>query len=64
MVAAVALGDLTFDQVTDCVPVAASYQPDPAAAPLYDGLFREFTGLYKRNRKAHARLNADVASHA
>ncbi|HEV2376110.1 MAG TPA: FGGY-family carbohydrate kinase [Streptosporangiaceae bacterium] len=57
MLAAVALGELTFDQVSDCVPVAGTYQPDPGSVSLYDGLFREFVGLYRRNRKAHARLN-------
>jgi hypothetical protein len=28
---------------------------------LYGGLFGEFTGLYRRNRRAHARLNRDRA---
>jgi hypothetical protein len=39
--------------------VAKSYHPDPATKGLYGELFREFTGLYRRNRKAHARLNRD-----
>jgi hypothetical protein len=38
--------------------VARAYPPDPANTGRYDGLFREFTGLYRRNRKAHARLNS------
>ena len=29
---------------------------------LYDNLFREFVGLYRRNRKAYARLNGELAS--
>jgi xylulokinase len=58
MLAAVALGELTFDQIPDRVQVARAYPPDPANTGLYDGLFREFTGLYRRNRKAHARLNS------
>jgi xylulokinase len=62
LLAAVALGELTFDQVPDRVLVTASYQPDRAPAKLYDSLFREFTGLYRRNRKAYARLNRDRAS--
>ena len=62
LLAAVALGELTFDQVPDRVPVTASYQPDPAPAKLYDSVFREFVGLYQRNRKAYARLNRDSAS--
>jgi xylulokinase len=61
MLAAVALGELTFDQVPDRVQVARAYPPDPAYTGLYDKLFREFTGLYRRNRKAHARLNHDRA---
>jgi xylulokinase len=62
LLAAVALGELTFDQVPDLVPVARSYQPDPAHEALYDKLFREFVGFYRRNRKAYARLNRDRSS--
>jgi xylulokinase len=61
MVAAAALGELTFDQVPGRVRVAATYQPDPAAQRLYGELFTEFVGLYRRNRKAHRRLNAERA---
>jgi xylulokinase len=57
MLAAVALGKLTFDDIPDRVAVAATYRPDPAHEALYGRLFAEFTGLYKRNRRAHARLN-------
>jgi xylulokinase len=57
MLAAVALGELTFDEVPDRVTVAARYRPDPGTAGLYRMLYGEFVGLYKRNRKAHARLN-------
>ena len=59
MLASVALGELTFDQIPDRVRVAKTYHPDPATKGLYDELFREFTGFYRRNRKAHARLNRD-----
>jgi len=57
MLAAVALGELTFDEVPDRVTVAARYRPNPGTAGLYRMLYGEFVGLYKRNRKAHARLN-------
>jgi hypothetical protein len=57
MLAAVALGELTFDEIPDRVRVAASYRPDPGTADLYGMLYDEFVGLYKRNHKAHARLN-------
>lgn len=60
MVAAVAIGDLDFDQVPDRVAVARTFQPDPLVSGQYDRIFAEFVGLYKNNRKAHARLNAAV----
>jgi xylulokinase len=61
LLAAVALGELTFDQVPDRVRVEKSYQPDPALKDLYDELFREFVRLYRRNRKTYARLNRERA---
>jgi len=64
LLAAVALGELTFDQVPDRVKIARSYQPDPAPRDLYDQLFAEFTGFYRRNRKAHVRLNRERARSA
>jgi xylulokinase len=57
MIAAVALGELSFDQVPGRVRVAETYPPDPATQALYGELFTEFVGLYRRNKKAHARLN-------
>ncbi len=57
IVAAVALGELAFDQVPERVAVTATCRPDPAAARIYDAMFGEFTGLYRRNRRAFARLN-------
>jgi xylulokinase len=62
LLAAVALGELTFDDVPDRVHVANSYEPDEGPRALYDDLFREFTGFYRRNRKAYARLNRERAT--
>jgi len=62
MLAAVALGELTFDQVPDRVRVDRSYEPDPKTKELYAEVSREFVGLYRHNRKAHARLNRNRAS--
>jgi len=58
MLAAVALGELTFDQVPDRVAVERTYRPAPATRRLYDERFAEFVGLYRRNRRAHARWNS------
>jgi xylulokinase len=61
LLAAIALGELTFGQVPGRVKVAASYRPEPGTRQLYDELFAEFVGFYRRNRKAHARLNRQRA---
>jgi xylulokinase len=63
MLAAVAIGELTFNQVPDRVRVDRSYRPDPKTKELYAELFREFVGLYRRNRKAHTRLNRNRSNH-
>ena len=57
LLAAVALGELTFGQVPDLVKLAGTYQPEPGTRRLYEAMFTEFVGFYRRNRKAHARLN-------
>src|SRR6516165_7410366 len=44
LLAAVALGELTFDQVPDRVRVARTYSPAAATRDLYDELFTEFVG--------------------
>ena len=59
VIAGVALGEMTFDHVPELTPVARRYEPDGRAAGLFDDVFGEFTGLYRRNRKAYARLNRD-----
>ena len=59
MLAAVALGELTFDQVPDRVRVDRRYEPDPESRELYTGLFTEFVGFCQRNRKAYGRLNRE-----
>jgi xylulokinase len=57
ILASVAMGYLRFDQVSKSIPIAHTYQPDPANRALYDDLFSEFVRLYQRNRKMYARLN-------
>ena len=45
----------------DRVKVAGTYQPVAGTRELYDELFTEFVGFYRRNRKAHTRLNRQHA---
>lgn len=57
LIGAVALGALRFDEVPGCVPVAATFEPDPGRRRLYDDLFEAFMRLYRATRGIHARLD-------
>jgi xylulokinase len=54
----VALGRLRWDEVAGTVPIARTFEPDPARRPVYDTLFPEFVNLYRSTRRIYARLNA------
>jgi xylulokinase len=56
--AAVALGRLRWDEVAGTVPIARTFEPDPAHRRVYDTLFPEFVNLYRSTRRIYARLNA------
>ena len=58
LIAAVGLGHISFDDVPALVEVAGTYHPDPASRDIYDRLFEEFVGIYKRNKGMFRRLNA------
>jgi xylulokinase len=55
--ASAALGHLGWDEAAATVPIARSFEPDPARRRVYDRLFPEFVNLYKSTRKIYARLN-------
>ncbi|MBI4307256.1 MAG: FGGY-family carbohydrate kinase [Chloroflexi bacterium] len=55
--ASVALGYLAFDEVSECVPIAQTYEPNPQNRKVYDELFQEFVNLYKSNKSIYTRLN-------
>jgi xylulokinase len=57
MVAAVALGRGTFEELGAQVRVTRRFAPDAAARATYDRLYREFRNLHKRNRSIYTRLN-------
>lgn len=57
---AVGLGYLTFDDIDQQTPIAATYKPQPQAAACYDDLFGQFQQLYHKNRSIYARLNQDT----
>jgi xylulokinase len=39
------------------VPIAARYEPDAAAAAVYDAAYLAFRRLHRANRRLYARLN-------
>jgi xylulokinase len=55
--AAVSLGYLSFDDISDRIQIAHTYTPNPANRKIYDELYREFLNIYKRNRAIYKRLN-------
>ena len=56
-IAAVGLGRLSFAEIPQHVQIQATYQPNPQNRPVYDKLFTEFVGFYKRNKTMYQRLN-------
>ena len=55
--ASLGLGFMKVDDIPKHIQITKTYTPDPKNQRVYDALFQEFLGLYKRNRKAFARLN-------
>ena len=57
LLASVALGYLSYDDIASQVQVANIYQPNPDHRKLYDEMFEEFIAIYENNKKTYARLN-------
>ncbi len=57
LLASAALGFIRYEEIGKYVPVANTYQPNPANRKIYDELFKEFVALYESNKKIFARLN-------
>ncbi len=55
--ASIALGDMTFDDISSQIQIANTYHPNPKHRQIYDLLFAEFVNIYKHNRKIYTRLN-------
>jgi xylulokinase len=58
LLASVALGLISVDQITDCVEITNTYEPNPENRAIYDELYREFQTIYENNKQMYARLNA------
>ncbi len=57
LLAHVALGRLRWGGVPGLVPIAATYEPNPAHRAVYDTAYDAFRQLHKRNRRTYRRLN-------
>lgn len=57
LLASAAMGFIKYEDIGAHVPIANTYQPNPANRKLYDELFAEFVTLYESNKKIFARLN-------
>ncbi|MBN1138015.1 MAG: FGGY-family carbohydrate kinase, partial [Anaerolineae bacterium] len=57
-IAAVGLGEITFDDVPALVKIRRGYAPDPGNRALYDERFEVFKSIYKQMRGVYKRLNA------
>jgi xylulokinase len=59
LLAWVALGHLSVDEISQRVPVRHTYTPNPDHRDLYDALFSELVGIYERDKKLYERLNRE-----
>lgn len=57
LLAAVALGELAWEQIPDLVRIEREFAPDPANRAVYDEAYRTFRDLHRANRRIYARIN-------
>lgn len=57
LLAAVALGYITFNDIPKIIQFSGTFQPIPENTRIYDQLYKEFLQIYKKNRKIFSRLN-------
>jgi xylulokinase len=55
--AAIAMGSVTLDEISERAYIAHTYSPIPENTKVYDALFQEFLQIYQRNKPIYARLN-------
>jgi xylulokinase len=55
--AAVGLGLIEFEDISNLIRYQATYAPDPPRRALYDTMYHEFLAIYKATHKIHERLN-------
>ena len=62
LLAGLALGEVTWDQIPDLVEIAARYEPNPDNRARYDEAYAALRAHHKAHRKLYARLNPPSAA--
>ncbi|HUW65165.1 MAG TPA: FGGY-family carbohydrate kinase [Spirochaetia bacterium] len=62
VLASVGLGLTSFEAAHATALGGPVYEPRPQVVPLYQKLFQEYTGFYRRNRRAFHRLNRQMSA--
>jgi xylulokinase len=57
LLAALALGRTTVDDIARSVPITATYTPDRSSASLYDERYSAFRAFHKANKRMYRRMN-------
>jgi len=57
LIASVALGYITFDDIPELIRYSNTYYPNPENRTMYDALFEEFLKIYNSNKAMYRRLN-------
>ena len=60
LLAFMALGHLTMDQLPAMVPIKQIFTPDPANKALYDRLYTQYRRIFSRNKSIFKALNAQA----
>ncbi len=58
LLAGMALGLITVDDIASCRDIEATYMPDIKNRAVYEELFREFKQIYRKTKGIYRRLNA------
>ena len=57
LLAGVALGDRTVDEIDGAVEIVATHRPNAVPQPVYDAMYAEFLELYPKTKGIFRRLN-------
>jgi xylulokinase len=60
LIAAVAIGEITWDEIPERVAIAREFTPGPASRQAYDAAYAAFRAVYRRNRALYARINRSL----